>query len=253
MKQILSIALVALAMLAATSCNGNKTEGVAERNYTPDDSVSAAFGEIYGYALKNNYDSIEFTRDFLIKGLKSRYNTTVDTALFSQACNNALKADSVVSPQGLQEMLSKAVVYLEKSHFTGLEKRPEIDKNRKAGEEFVAKQLAADNALKFTPTGLIYKVEKPGNGKTFKRDDAILVRYKATHTDGSTFDETGSQIRAIHLRTVIPGFAEALMMMSPGEKLHVIIPPHMAYGIQGQGSIKPNETLIYDIEAVEIK
>lgn len=251
MKHFLPIALAAI-MLASTSCNGNKTETTTKRSYTPDDSVSAYFGEIYGYALKNAPDSAQFTRDFLVKGLKSRYNTTVDTALFSQACTNALRADSVITNQGVYDLIVKATDYLEKSHFTGLEKRPEIAKNRAAGDEFVAKQFKADPSLSITPTGLIYKVVTPGNGKTFSRDEAILVRYKATHIDGSVFDETGSQIRTIHLRTVIPGFAEALTMMSPGEKLHVIIPPHMAYGIQGQGNIKPNETLVYDIEAVKI-
>jgi len=42
--------------------------------------------------------------------------------------------------------------------------------------------------------------------------------------------------------------------MPTGSKWKVVIPPELAYGERGTGSaIGPNETLIFEIELIEIK
>ena len=52
---------------------------------------------------------------------------------------------------------------------------------------------------------------------------------------------------------VIPGWQEALQLMSAGAKYEVWIPSDLAYGPQGAGgSIGPNETLNFTIELIEI-
>jgi FKBP-type peptidyl-prolyl cis-trans isomerase FkpA len=51
---------------------------------------------------------------------------------------------------------------------------------------------------------------------------------------------------------LIPGFTEALLMMPEGSQYRVAIPSDMAYGPMGSGEIGPNETLIFEIELVEI-
>ena len=52
---------------------------------------------------------------------------------------------------------------------------------------------------------------------------------------------------------VVPGFKEALLMMSPGAKMIAILPYNIAYGSRGAGqSIKPFETLVFEIETLGI-
>ena len=45
----------------------------------------------------------------------------------------------------------------------------------------------------------------------------------------------------------------AFMLMKPGSKWKVFIPSELGYGTRGAGSnIGPNETLIFDLELLEI-
>ena len=48
-------------------------------------------------------------------------------------------------------------------------------------------------------------------------------------------------------------FAVSGMPLNPGTKLQVAIPGKIAYGARGTGPIGANETLLFDMELIEIK
>jgi len=52
---------------------------------------------------------------------------------------------------------------------------------------------------------------------------------------------------------VIRGWQEAIPLMAVGARWQVVIPPQLAYGPKGAGPIGPNQTLIFEIELLEIK
>ena len=53
---------------------------------------------------------------------------------------------------------------------------------------------------------------------------------------------------------VIKGWDEAVTQMAVGQKVRVIIPPHLGYGARGAGRvIPPNATLAFDIELLEVR
>ncbi len=86
--------------------------------------------------------------------------------------------------------------------------------------------------------------------------DDIVIHYRGTLADGTVFDSSydrGEPFQTqIGVGQVIQGWDEGVIGMKPGGKRKLTIPPHMAYGEQGVGSIPPNSTLIFEVELVEI-
>jgi len=52
---------------------------------------------------------------------------------------------------------------------------------------------------------------------------------------------------------VIPGFDRGVVGMKVGGVRRLIIPPELAYGAQGQGSIPPNSNLVFEVELLAVQ
>ena len=127
--------------------------------------------------------------------------------------------------------------------------------NKTKGDEFLAKNKAAAG-VKVTESGLQYSVIKEGTGAKPKATDQVKVDYVGTLLNGTEFDSSikRGQPATFPLNGVIPGWTEALQLMSVGSKYKLVIPGALAYGEQGQpqGGIGPNEVLIFEVELLEI-
>ncbi|WP_423278712.1 FKBP-type peptidyl-prolyl cis-trans isomerase, partial [Escherichia coli] len=51
---------------------------------------------------------------------------------------------------------------------------------------------------------------------------------------------------------VITGFADALIGQQVGSQIIAVIPPDLAYGEQGNGSVPPNATLVFVVDILGI-
>ncbi len=138
-----------------------------------------------------------------------------------------------------------------------------IQKAQEAEHEVIieeGKKFLAENSLKegvqVTPSGLQYKIVKPGNGPTPKLTDKVNVHYHGTLTDGTVFDssvERGQPI-SFPLNGVIEGWQEGLQLMPVGAKYLLYIPYDLAYGNRGAGAvIKPYSTLVFEVELLGIE
>ena len=85
-----------------------------------------------------------------------------------------------------------------------------------------------------------------------------MVHYTGKFTDGTVFDSSMKRGRPVPMSVsgagLIPAFGKVLPNMKVGSKWRVCIPSEQAYGVRGSGrngSIGPNETLVFDIEVVE--
>lgn len=125
--------------------------------------------------------------------------------------------------------------------------------NKKAGEDFLAAN-AKQQGVQVTPSGLQYKVLKQGDGATPTDTDMVVCHYSGRFINGQEFDGTlrSGQPAQFPVRGVIDGWTEALKMMKVGDKWQLFIPANLAYGAEGKGPIGPNETLLFDIELLEI-
>ena len=109
---------------------------------------------------------------------------------------------------------------------------------------------AAPADAKTTPSGLAYKVLRPGTGSVRPVGTSrVTVHYTGWTTDGKMFDSSvakGSPI-SFALNEVIEGWSEGVQLMVTGEKTRFWIPEDLAY--RGQ---EPKGLLVFDVELINI-
>ena len=122
-----------------------------------------------------------------------------------------------------------------------------------------AADFLAENARRSgvvtTASGLQYKVLKPGAGAKPGPGDVALIDYEGRLTNGEIFDSSASNGGPVPLPVsgVVPGFSEALQLMSRGAKYRVWLPPQLGYGDRAAGPIPPNSVIQFDIELHEFQ
>jgi FKBP-type peptidyl-prolyl cis-trans isomerase FklB len=125
--------------------------------------------------------------------------------------------------------------------------------NREAGEQFLAENGERDEVTT-TESGLQYEVLEEGNGEKPGPEDEVKVHYTGELLSGEVFDssrERGEPV-TFRLNQVIEGWTEGLQLMSEGSRFKLYIPSDLAYGPGGNMSIGPNETLVFDVELLDI-
>lgn len=128
-----------------------------------------------------------------------------------------------------------------------------LARNASAAKEFLAKNARVKGVVT-TASGLQYKILDAGDKKAppIGPTDSVTVNYRGRLTDGSEFDS--SYVRGVPatfpVNGVIKGWQEALVMMKPGAKWQLFIPPELAYGARGQPKIPPNSLLIFEVNVI---
>lgn len=124
------------------------------------------------------------------------------------------------------------------------------------GEKYLAENAKIEG-VKTTASGLQYSVLKEGTGKSPAATDTVVVHYRGTLLDGKEFDSSIKRNKPAEfpLNQVIKGWTEGVQLMKVGAKYRFVIPPQLAYGARGTpgGPIGPNETLIFEVELINIR
>ncbi|WP_309602807.1 FKBP-type peptidyl-prolyl cis-trans isomerase [Sphingomonas sp.] len=114
------------------------------------------------------------------------------------------------------------------------------------GADFLVRNGVAKGVVT-TASGLQYFIVKSGpvTGAMPVAGSEVTFDYEGKLTTGETFDS--SFARGVPLSGdvdgFVPGFAEALKLMRPGDEWVVWIPPALGYGAEASGPIPANSVL----------
>jgi FKBP-type peptidyl-prolyl cis-trans isomerase FklB len=199
---------------------------------------------------KTDKEQVSYTLGVQLGHNFKQDNIDLDIDQFTQALKDVLQGRSLkMSDQEMQQ----AMLNLRKQKQQ--EMQALADKNKKAGDAFMAKNRKA-KGVKETASGLQYQIIKAGTGPKPTDKSTVTVNYRGTLIDGTVFDSSykRGQPATFPLKGVIPGWQEALQMMHQGGKWKIFIPASLAYGPRAASPvIGPNSTLIFEVELLDVK
>ena len=112
------------------------------------------------------------------------------------------------------------------------------------------------NVIK-TGTGLRYQLLEEGDGNLIKKGDIVTLQYELRLLSGELLyssDNDGNKTFLVSRGGVESGLEEAVLKFRRNSEAILILPPHIAHGLIGDGNrIPPKAILVYSIKVVHIK
>jgi len=184
----------------------------------------------------------------IAESLKSQQLGSLDLNFLKDGIQDVFEQKELkINPQEANGLIQ---AYLEEANTAA------FGENKEQGIAFLETNKNKEGILT-TESGLQYEVIEEGEGVKAGATDTVTVHYHGTLIDGTVFDsstERGTPA-SFGVNQVIPGWTEALQLMSAGAKYRLYIPQELAYGANPHpgGPIKPYSALIFDVELIEIK
>jgi FKBP-type peptidyl-prolyl cis-trans isomerase FklB len=214
--------------------------------------VPAAFAQAPD--LKTEKDKVSYSIGLDIGTTFKKQNMDINADMLVIGVRDALSGNK---PAMTEEQMRETLTAFSKTMMEkqATQQKEAAGKNAAAGEKFLAENKTKEG-VKTTPSGLQYKVISEGKGESPKATDTVVTHYKGTLINGTEFDSSykRGEPATFPVNRVIKGWTEALQMMKPGAKYQLFVPANLAYGERGAGGdIGPNETLIFEVELLEVK
>jgi FKBP-type peptidyl-prolyl cis-trans isomerase len=188
---------------------------------TPD-QISYDFGLIFGSQMKAAGITTEVVPEAVLRGLK----------------------------EGLQGKQPSAADQQQIQAFVRSVGEKASARNQTAAQEFLARN-GKEKGVVTTASGLQYKIIDAGDKKApaVSATDSVKVDYRGKLIDGTEFDSSYSrgEPAVFPVNGVIKGWQEALVLMKPGAKWQLFVPPELAYGPQPRPKIPGGSLLIFDV------
>ena len=224
----MSIKFVAIPLVVLlTAALSQPAEAQNSPPETDKEKLSYGAGVQFGRIMEHSNDRVDF--DFLIRGVTDAMSGG-ELAMSDEEVAAAAAEFQQVVQKDLEEAL------------------------KRKGREYLELKAKEEDVV-VLPSGLQYKIVRPGTGASPKPTDTVETHYRGTFTDGEEFDSSYSRgtPATFSVNRVIPGWTEALQLMKVGAKWELYIPYNLAYGASGRQGIPPYSTLIFEIELLRIE
>ena len=122
-----------------------------------------------------------------------------------------------------------------------------------AGNAAFLASVRGQPGVQALPSGLLVQFRHHSSNQRLPHPTAqaaVLVHYEGKLTTGQVFDSSFArgQPAPFQVGQVVPGFAEAIEHMRPGDEVIATMPPELGYGVQGSPpDIPPNAVLQFRI------
>ena len=211
--------------------------------------------------------NFDYLRAFKIKGmqeLKDKVSYAVGLSIAESLKSQQLGGLNLdLLKDGIQDIFEQRELKINPQEANGLiqsyleeANSAAFGENKEKGIAFLEENKNKEG-VSITSSGLQYEIIQEGSGNKPSATDNVTVHYHGTLIDGTVFDsstERGTPA-SFGVNQVIPGWTEALQLMSVGAKFKLYIPQELAYGANPHpgGPIQPYSALIFDVELIEIK
>ncbi len=235
-----ALPLAVVAALGLQACNQQTTSGDAA-------------AESSAVTLETSEQRLSYGIAFNLGSRMKNDGMAIDTSAFTAGFR-----DGVTGQEGRmteEEIAAEVQAFQEKMIAEQQAVQNELaEKNLAASVAFLEENKAREGVV-VTESGLQYEVLEAGDGAMPGADDTVEVHYRGTLVDGTEFDSSYSRGQPVSFGVgqVIPGWTEALQLMSVGSKWKLFIPAELGYGAGGAGQmIGPNAALVFEVELLSI-
>lgn len=228
------VAALAIVLMVISGCESDSFSGDADLE-TNIDSVSYAFGYLYGQQMSQQ-GMDDLNPETLAQGMQAALNE--DSSLIKESNLQGI----------LRSYQMKAQAKLQRK------RAAEAQENKEAGEKFLAENKDKEG-VQSLESGLQYKVLEKGDGVSPSLNDTVVVSYTGTLLDGTEFDSNEEVEIPLIKGRLIEGWIQGIPLMETGATYKFWIPGDLAYGANPRpgGPIGPNETLVFEVELLEVK
>lgn len=199
---------------------------------------------VQGQELKTTTDSLSYAIGVDVANTFKKQNIAINAEVFTKAVHAALADKATMTAEQCGDFIRN--YFMNESMRTARE-------NKERGQAFLNKNKEAAGVVTLA-SGLQYQVLKEGTGAKPTLQDQVKVHYSGQTLDGNEFDSSVKRGEPVvfGLTQVIKGWTEVLQLMPAGSKWKVFIPEDLAYGPQAPPAIGPNQTLVFEIELLDI-
>jgi len=195
---------------------------------------------------------------------QGRLSYTLGVQVGRSFLNQSIPVDAALFAQAIEDVLTGAEIRLKDAEMQAVMMQFQQDQvrqiaaqgeqNLEQGKKFLAENKAKEGVVTL-PSGVQYLVLTQGDGPKPPIGASVQVHYRGTLISGEEFDSSykRGEPTTLSLANVIKGWQEVVPRMPLGSKWRIFIPPESAYGERSAGPlIKPNSTLIFEIELLAI-